>query len=210
MHAIAVLLVHIFVDMDSWLLGACRQDTRQELCRKEVEAHFSRGPRNQNHLIILLNVGNVMRTESQGVPVLTRIPAFRSACVMMPPTSSISSKQFLSLPNFTGTSPSRLQSLYSDISRQKHSNPTSYQSNVSWWRATLEAIVAKGWQPNSFDKLVLHVDQSLPDYLRYEGTGKPLCLGTVIVSPASTFTSITCHVMSCQTYRPSRPDAFSY
>ncbi|THH17529.1 hypothetical protein EW146_g3303 [Bondarzewia mesenterica] len=85
-----------------------------------------------------------------------------------------------SLPNFNGTTSSRLQSLYSDISRQKHSNPTSYQSNVSWWRVTLEAIVAKGWQLNTSDKLVLHADQTLPESLRFERTGKPLCLGTVI------------------------------
>ncbi|KAI0064539.1 hypothetical protein BV25DRAFT_1881811 [Artomyces pyxidatus] len=98
----------------------------------------------------------------------------------------MSSFQLSSLPTYSTASSSRLQSLYADISRQKHSNPTSYQSNVSWWRTTLEEIVSKGWQQHTTDKLVLHADQSLPESLRYEGTGKPLCLGTVIAELAST------------------------
>ncbi|KAI0273300.1 Snf7-domain-containing protein [Gloeopeniophorella convolvens] len=92
----------------------------------------------------------------------------------------MASFQLSALPTYTGVSKSRLQSLYSDISRQKHSNPTTYNSNIAWWRSTLEDIVSHGWQLNVPDALVLHAEHSLQDCLRYEGVGKPLCLGTVI------------------------------
>ena len=97
--------------------------------------------------------------------------------LMSPSPSTLSS-----LLSYNGLSKSRIQSLYSDISRQKHSNPTTYNSNITWWRSTLEALVSLGYQPNTTDTLVLHADQSLLESLRYEGAGKPLCLGTVIVS----------------------------
>ncbi|KAA1469435.1 hypothetical protein DENSPDRAFT_835058 [Dentipellis sp. KUC8613] len=117
----------------------------------------------------------------------------------MSSTPHIPFTQLSSLPTYTGTSPHRLQSLYADISRQKQSNPTTYQSNVAWWRSTLEAIVSRGWQPHSADKLILHADPDLPEALRFEGTGKPLCLGTVIAElssaraliPLTQFTSAT-------------------
>jgi charged multivesicular body protein 7 len=117
----------------------------------------------------------------------------------VPPMSSPLSP----LPTYSTTSNSRLQSLYSDISRQKHSNPTSYHSNVDWWRMTLEMLVARGWpvehtistrsrsDPDTneivekeSDKLILNAGRGLAESLRYEGVGKPLGLGTVIVSPA--------------------------
>jgi charged multivesicular body protein 7 len=89
----------------------------------------------------------------------------------------------LTLPTYASTSTSRLHSLYADISRQKHSNPSSFQSTVLWWNTTLHAILAKGWQPRSQDKLVLHADHTiLPEAFRYEGVGRPLCLATVVVS----------------------------
>ena len=90
-----------------------------------------------------------------------------------------------SLPAYSTSSPSRLKSLYSDISRQKHSNPTSYRSTVHWWREVLQAVVLKHWLPQSSDTLVLHALPALADSFRYEGTGKPLCLATVIVSSVS-------------------------
>ena len=55
-------------------------------------------------------------------------------------------------------------------------------SNLTWWHSTLKTIVSRGWLPNTSDRLILHADQTLLDSLRYEGVGKPLCLGTVIVS----------------------------
>ena len=93
----------------------------------------------------------------------------------------MSSLLLSSLPSYNGLSNSRIQSLYSDISRQKHSNPTTYNANIVWWHSTLEAIVSRGWLPNTPDRLILHVEQSLLETLKYERVGKPLCLGTVIV-----------------------------
>ena len=87
-----------------------------------------------------------------------------------------------SLPAYSTSSASRLKSLYSDVSRQKHSNPASYRSTVHWWREVLQAVVLKHWLPQSSDTLVLHALPTLADSFRYEGTGKPLCLATVIVS----------------------------
>ncbi|KIM87189.1 hypothetical protein PILCRDRAFT_815664 [Piloderma croceum F 1598] len=110
-----------------------------------------------------------------------------------------------SLPTYSTTSNSRLQSLYSDISRQKYSNPTSYHSNVDWWGRTLETLVTRGWlventtstRPSSgpgtneivgkeTDKLILNAGRGLVESLRYEGVGKPLGLGTVIAELRST------------------------
>lgn len=88
-----------------------------------------------------------------------------------------------SLPAYKTSSTPRLKSLYSDISRQKHSNPTSYRSTVHWWHEVLQAVILKHWLPQSPDTLVLHALPTLADSFRYEGTGKPLCLATVIVSP---------------------------
>jgi hypothetical protein len=108
---------------------------------------------------------------------LLSLPVIVTEGLMSPSPSTLSS-----VPSYSGLSKSRIQSLYSDISRQKHSNPTTYSSNITWWRSTLEALVSLGYQPSTTDTLVLHADQSLVESLRYEGAGKPLCLGTVIVS----------------------------
>ena len=96
-----------------------------------------------------------------------------------------------SLPAYNSSSTSRLKSLYSDISRQKHSNPTSYRSTVHWWREVLQAAVLKHWLPQSPNSLVLHALPTLADSFRYEGTGKPLCLATVIVSSSETGYRVT-------------------
>jgi charged multivesicular body protein 7 len=123
---------------------------------------------------------------------------------MSSPTPSSSSLTLSALLTYSSTSNSRLQSLYSDISRQKHSNPTSYHSNVEWWQRTLEALVTKGWLAQSTisarsstgagkgelleretDKLILSAGRGLVESLRYDGVGRPLGLGAVIVSPVS-------------------------
>ena len=85
-----------------------------------------------------------------------------------------------SLPPFASTSTTRLLALYSDVSRQKHSNPTSYHANVNWWHHALESLVSSGTQRPA-GGLVLHADSSLMDCLKIEGVGKPLGLGAVIV-----------------------------
>ncbi|KAF8589981.1 hypothetical protein K439DRAFT_1644850 [Ramaria rubella] len=84
---------------------------------------------------------------------------------MATPTNGLSS-----LSTYTSVSCSRLQSLYSDFSPQKQSNPAGFQSNVDWWRRTL----LQG---------VLHVNTALFDKLQCDdlGVGKPLGIGSVLV-----------------------------
>ncbi|PPQ63058.1 hypothetical protein CVT24_005913 [Panaeolus cyanescens] len=105
---------------------------------------------------------------------------------------------------FSSTSSSRLQALYSDFSRQKHSNPASYHSNVEWWRKALVTILSTGTQSLSVpldhqsgchdqagaDRLVLHYGSDLLDRLKFPKVGKPLALGAVFVHYLNAKTSI--------------------
>lgn len=94
------------------------------------------------------------------------------------------------IPTYASTSPGRLKSLYSEFAPQKHSNPSSYTSNIEWWRRTLEAVTLHGWQPlhhapsSVQDRLVLNAEEGVTfsERFRYEGVGRPLSLATVIVS----------------------------
>ncbi|KAJ7632803.1 Snf7-domain-containing protein [Roridomyces roridus] len=95
---------------------------------------------------------------------------------METPTSSVA---LVALPPYDSTPSSRLQSLYSDISRQKHSNPTSYNANIEWWRKALESVVRSGIQQQG-SKLVLGVGPALMDLLRMPGVGKPLALAAAV------------------------------
>ncbi|KAH9951971.1 hypothetical protein B0H21DRAFT_7245 [Amylocystis lapponica] len=108
----------------------------------------------------------------------------------MPPSSS--NQPLSTLPTYISVSTSRLKSLYADFSLQKHSNPTSYASNVEWWRRTLETVVSSGWLPQhqgdtaAPDRLILHANGPvLAEAFRYEGVGKPLALPTVIAELAA-------------------------
>ncbi|KAI0664820.1 Snf7-domain-containing protein [Cubamyces menziesii] len=101
--------------------------------------------------------------------------------------SSVPLSQLTSLPTYASCSTSRLKSLYSDFTYQKQSNPTSYSSNVEWWRRTLEGALLRGWLSESHnaaavpDRLVLHANGvSFSDNFRVEGVGKPLSIPTVI------------------------------
>ena len=87
------------------------------------------------------------------------------------------------LPTYGSASKARLKALYSDFSKQKASNPASYRSNVDWWKNTLTDLASRGLQsgPAAEDVLVLSVSSDLLEQLRYEGVGKPLCLGAVLV-----------------------------
>jgi charged multivesicular body protein 7 len=100
---------------------------------------------------------------------------------------------------FSTTSTARLQALYSDFSRQKQSNPTSYHANVDWWKKALEALVSSGKQefqnhlqkevlddddddlPMKSERLVLHAGRDLIERLKIPKVGKPLALGAVLV-----------------------------
>ncbi|KAG5724008.1 hypothetical protein E4T56_gene11238 [Termitomyces sp. T112] len=96
------------------------------------------------------------------------------------PDSSSSISPILSLHPFSATSTSRLQALYSDISRQKHSNPTSYYSNIEWWRQVLELAVGSGMQIETPSRILLSCGPRLMDQVRVKGVGKPLALGAVV------------------------------
>nr|GAT60026.1 predicted protein [Mycena chlorophos] len=90
------------------------------------------------------------------------------------------SPALLALPPYQNTSPSRLQSIYADISRQKHSNPVLFAANVEWWQDTLEAVVSSGIQKTG-SRIVLQADAGLMALLRVPGAGKP----TVLLKPLS-------------------------
>ena len=92
------------------------------------------------------------------------------------------------IPTYASTSVTRLKSLYSEFAPQKQSNPSSYASNVEWWRRTLETITLHGWQPQHNapssvqDRFILNAEGvSFSERFRYEGVGRPLSLATVIV-----------------------------
>lgn len=87
---------------------------------------------------------------------------------------------------FQKSSRSRLQALYSDFSRQRQSNPTSFHANIEWWRRALVTLVDSGTQGDidlySGNRLVLQADRGLLDRLKLEKIGKPLALNSVVVS----------------------------
>ncbi|KAJ3851621.1 Snf7-domain-containing protein [Lentinula lateritia] len=89
----------------------------------------------------------------------------------------------ISTPPFISASRYRLQSLYSDFSEQKRSNPASYQANVDWWRRTLETYVSQGFHGSN--RLVLKAGQQLVDNFRVEGVGKPICFHAVLTELSS-------------------------
>ncbi|KAF8798155.1 hypothetical protein BYT27DRAFT_7124098 [Phlegmacium glaucopus] len=106
---------------------------------------------------------------------------------------SAPSTPMLSIPPYSTTSTPRLQALYSDFSRQKQSNPTSYHSNIEWWRKGLEVIVSSGLQTqhtidetSKSDRLVLHAGRELLELVKLPRVGKPLALGAVISELRST------------------------
>lgn len=98
-----------------------------------------------------------------------------------------------SLPTYQAVSQTRLKALYSDFLQQKHANPTSFVTNLEWWRRTLENIVLKGWQSpsepesSSTDRLILHASgASFSEEFRFEGVGRPLSLAGIIVRTPQT------------------------
>jgi charged multivesicular body protein 7 len=102
------------------------------------------------------------------------------------PTSSVVADSLSSHSLFQNTSKARLQALYSDFARQKQSNPSAFHANVEWWRKTLEGLVDSGLLHgtvgDSGSRLVLRANRSLLERVKLEKIGKPLALGTVVVS----------------------------
>lgn len=92
----------------------------------------------------------------------------------------------MALEPYSVTTILRLQALYSDFSRQRHSNPTAYHANIEWWRKALETMVSSGLQQHQKDatgssRLVLHAGHGLIERTKVDRVGKPLALGSVIV-----------------------------
>ena len=72
--------------------------------------------------------------------------------------------------------PSRLPSLYSDLTVQKTSNPEGYAANITAWTAALSRLLISG---HLGSRLVLHADDSLLDNLASGKYGRP-SLGCVL------------------------------
>ncbi|THH10698.1 hypothetical protein EW145_g1134 [Phellinidium pouzarii] len=110
----------------------------------------------------------------------TSLAALVSTTTLMALPTSKSNSRLSVIPTFSSLSTSRLKSIYSDLSRQKASNPASFHSNVDWWKRTLGAFVLLGLQSDSKNSLILHASPELSESLRYDGVGKPLGLAAVI------------------------------
>lgn len=78
---------------------------------------------------------------------------------------------------------SRVQSLCSDIARQKSANPAAYNANVSWWRRTLATLLESGAQSNG-GHTVLSIDDELVEAIAKSAGRRPMALTSVVVSPA--------------------------
>ncbi|KAG9043382.1 hypothetical protein FS837_009678 [Tulasnella sp. UAMH 9824] len=130
------------------------------------------------------------------------------------PSDSFSSFLTTTFPNeYKTPTPPRLQALYSDVYRQKQSNPEGFQSSIGWWTNTLETVVRKGKQPQpqSNDHLVLHASDKLAEALRWEKVGRPIGLGavleelaankTIIALPKFLKSAVSIHYQPSLTYR---------
>jgi len=96
------------------------------------------------------------------------------------------------IPEYAPTRLARLQSLYSDFTRQKQANPTAFASNVEWWYRLLRKCLEEGWlneadlgddeqdSVNGGDRLILSVRSTLPEQFRWGRLGRPLALPTVL------------------------------
>jgi charged multivesicular body protein 7 len=99
----------------------------------------------------------------------------------MATSTTLSSFLSATFPEYKSPPPARLKSLYSDVFRQKESNPEGYRSSLAWWTNTLQQLAQAGHQPTSDDKLVLHADDALLESLRWQSAGRPLGLGSIVV-----------------------------
>ncbi|KAL9096936.1 MAG: hypothetical protein Q9165_000900 [Trypethelium subeluteriae] len=79
----------------------------------------------------------------------------------------------------------RLASLYSDFRLQANTNPDGYDANVSAWRKALADAARAGLLPTqggSRDLLTIRTGEELAQALDSKQWGRPLALGSVIVS----------------------------
>lgn len=116
-----------------------------------------------------------------------------AAAAASSPAPSLSS--YLSRhPDFSDIdSPSSpLPSLYSSLSSLRSSNPAAYRANSEWWnkiltdvvwqRAQRDDVKGKARQRDGEDRLVLHVDEEMLEAWSFEQVGRPMGIGTVVVS----------------------------
>lgn len=80
------------------------------------------------------------------------------------------------------TADSPLPALYADLSAQRASNPAAFSSNVAWWGTTLADAALAGALGKSGDRCVLHVEKDASAEWENEEVGRPLGLGTAVVS----------------------------
>lgn len=106
-----------------------------------------------------------------------------------------------SLPEYRAGS-QRLQSIYSDLAKQRLSNPAGYSANVEWWRRTLSEVTSRGLQAGGI--LVLRADSLLVDEFRWEKVGRPLGAGYALVS------FVPCIYSACESDPFASLDFFIY
>jgi hypothetical protein len=98
--------------------------------------------------------------------------------------SAASISSFLeSIPEFQ--SGKRAAFFYGDVAPRKESDPDAYRAVVSFWQRVLENLLLRGLQPSNDgcgDKLVLHVDDTLLQSLRWLKHGRPLSVASAVVS----------------------------
>ncbi|GFZ51657.1 hypothetical protein JCM24511_09425 [Saitozyma sp. JCM 24511] len=127
------------------------------------------------------------------------------------PSSSAQPPHPASLPSFLLTTPPpvpppsepRLKALYASTASQRHSNPTGYAANVSWWSNVLRETLRSGWvngdvaghaQRDGADRLVLRVNEALVGKYEWDGR-RPKGLGG-IVETLATNPQTTLHPLS--------------
>ena len=79
-------------------------------------------------------------------------------------------------------SKARLPALYADFRPLKHNNPDGYEVNVQVWQSALSAAVKDCVLSNNENNLVLEVTSQLLADVSVPPWGRPLGLGSVVVS----------------------------
>ncbi|GAC93122.1 hypothetical protein PHSY_000684 [Pseudozyma hubeiensis SY62] len=104
-----------------------------------------------------------------------------------PPTTKEGLSAYISThPSFqdTRSSSSPLPALYSDLSRQRKSNPAGYRASVEWWKDVLLDVTFRGVQFETSDtvqdRTIFTLDESTKARWTIPSVGRPLGLGTVV------------------------------
>lgn len=113
----------------------------------------------------------------------TNHPSPHSGINMTSSTSpaSTSLSDYLSAhPSFSSptSASSPLPALYSDLSRQRKSNPSGFRASIDFWHHLLSDLAFQGLL--SPDHTTLRLDETLKSHFTVDGVGRPLGLGTVV------------------------------